>query len=213
MKRNNIGYVSAIIGLAVLLAGTGVWAYNEHNRANFEASRGTGASHAQTDIAAALDEHGIVPQTTAEASNKPETSTDLAFLIEEEKLAHDVYQTMYEKWGARVFGNIVNSEATHEGMVLAVMQSRALNDPRKAAIGEFTNPDLQKLYNDLVAQGSKSAVEAYKVGVAIEEKDIADIDTILARLDAKDTDVKNVLEDLRQGSENHLRAFTRQTSR
>jgi hypothetical protein len=42
----------------------------------------------------------------------------------------------------------------------------------------------------------------------IEEKDIADISTQLAT--ATDQDVIDVLERLRSGSENHLRAFNRQ---
>lgn len=50
--------------------------------------------------------------------------------------------------------------------------------------------------------------EAYKVGVAMEEKDTADITKQLAT--ARDNDVVSALEALRTGSENHLRAFNRQ---
>ena len=60
----------------------------------------------------------------------------------------------------------------------------------------------------MIAQGKQSVTEAYRVGVAIEEKDIEDITDQLAT--ATDSDIVVTLESLRSGSENHLRAFNRQ---
>lgn len=136
------------------------------------------------------------------------TAQQLAYLIEEEKLAHDVYQAMFDLWGARVFGNILKSEQTHQSQVLAVMNAHNISDPRSATIGVFKNADLQALYNELIAKGSKSAVDAYEVGVAIEVLDIEDLTKMLAT--AKDADVIAMMENLRRGSENHLRAFNKQ---
>lgn len=152
-------------------------------------------------------------KTTTETKDTPSlagksTEEQLLYLIEEEKLAHDVYTVMYQKYGANVFGNILQSESTHQGKVLSLLQTRNITDPRSSEIGVFKNQDLQALYNQLTAQGNKNATEAYKVGVAIEEKDIADISTQLST--AKDDDVIATLESLRSGSENHLRAFNRQ---
>lgn len=144
----------------------------------------------------------------AKESNAQTQDDMLIYLIEEEKLAHDVYTVMYQKYGAKVFGNILNSEETHQDRVLALLQARNIADPRSSEIGVFTNPELQALYNKLIEQGNLSEVEAYKVGVAIEEKDIADITTQLAT--ATDADIVSTLEDLRSGSESHLRAFNRQ---
>ena len=146
----------------------------------------------------------VVPGNASE----PTTVELLTYLIEEEKLAHDVYTKMNELWGARVFGNILQSESTHQDEVLRLLEARGIADPRTGTLGTFNNTSLQALYNQLIAQGSQSAAEAYKVGVAIEEKDIADINTQLKT--ASDTDVITVLEKLRRGSENHLRAFNRQ---
>lgn len=146
----------------------------------------------------------VVPGNASE----PTTVELLTYLIEEEKLAHDVYTKMYELWGARVFGNILKSELTHQDEVLRLLTARGVADPRTGALGTFNNTELQTLYNQLIAQGSQSAAEAYRVGVAIEEKDIADINSQLKT--ASDTDVITALEKLRRGSENHLRAFNRQ---
>ncbi len=136
------------------------------------------------------------------------TEAQLLYLIEEEKLAHDVYTVMYQKYGAKVFGNILQSEITHQGKVLALLQARSIPDPRSSEVGVFTNQELQALYNQLIKQGNINEMEAYEAGVVIEEKDIADISAQLAT--TTDQDVIDALEILRKGSESHLRAFNRQ---
>jgi hypothetical protein len=136
------------------------------------------------------------------------TEKQLLYLIEEEKLAHDVYTVMYEKYGARVFGNILESESTHQERVLTLLEARNIADPRSSEIGVFTDSDLQKFYDDLIAQGMLNETEAYRVGVIIEETDIADLTAQLAT--TTEQDVVDTLEDLRSASENHLRAFNRQ---
>ena len=67
---------------------------------------------------------------------------------------------------------------------------------------------LQDLYDDLIAQGSESLVEALKVGALIEEVDIIDLDDLRATVVAEEA-INYVYEQLRKGSENHLRAFVK----
>ena len=74
-------------------------------------------------------------------------------------------------------------------------------------IGVFTNPDLQALYNQLIAQGNQSLAAALQVGVTIEEVDIRDLQTRLAG--TTHADIKQVYTNLMNGSYNHLRAFMR----
>jgi len=132
----------------------------------------------------------------------------LYYMREEEKLAHDVYIALYDKWGSTIFERISFSETQHTNMVLALIQKYNLDDPAAGkAPGEFSNPDLQALYDQLVAQGSQSLAEALKVGGAIEEIDILDLEERLAQTDNED--IRAVYENLMMGSENHLRAFTR----
>ena len=212
LKKNWPYIVVPILVLTVIVSLTR--AFTENKRAN-ELSTTNMQSNNQSQVGTKtrLEDHGITPLNTTQASNNQTTSDELAYLIEEEKLAHDVYQMMYNKWGSRVFSNIKNSETTHQDMLLAIMNSRGIADPRKSDIGKFTDPDLQALYDKLIAQGNQSQSEAYKVGVVIEETDIADINKMLKSLDPKDTDIKAVLENLLNGSENHLRAFNRQVGR
>lgn len=212
LKENWPYIVVPILVLMVIVSL--VWAFTENKRANeLNTTNMQNNNQSQVDTKTRLEDHGITPLESAEASNSQTTADELAYLIEEEKLAHDVYQVMYDKWGSRVFDNIKNSETTHQDLLLAVMESRELPDPRKSDVGKFTNPDLQALYDKLTAQGSQSQTEAFRVGVIIEETDITDLNKMIANLDVKDTDIKAVLENLLNGSENHLRAFNRQASR
>lgn len=132
----------------------------------------------------------------------------LKFMREEEKLAHDVYVTFYQQYGLSIFNNIAGSESTHMAAVKTLLDQYGLADPAAGkAVGVFTNPDLQALYNQLIAQGRQSLSAALKVGAAIEEIDIRDLQTRSAS--TTHTDIQSVYARLQNASYNHLRAFTR----
>ncbi len=80
-----------------------------------------------------------------------------------------------------------------------------LTDPA-LAVGAFSDPTLQSLYTSLVAQGSLSVGDALKVGAAIEELDILDLQARLLTTD--NADIQQVYNNLLSGSNNHLQAFT-----
>jgi len=132
----------------------------------------------------------------------------LLYMVEEEKLAHDVYVTLYQKWGLQIFNNIAQSETTHVNAVRSLLEKYNITDPTaNEPVGVFTNPDLQALYNQLIEMGSKSVVDALKVGALIEETDIIDLQE---RIDQTDKlDIIAVYENLMMGSRNHLRAFVK----
>jgi hypothetical protein len=137
-----------------------------------------------------------------------EAETDgLLYMVEEEKLAGDVYAALYEIWGLRSFENIAASEQTHTDAIRTLLVAYDLNDPTAGnAAGEFDNEVLQALYDQLVTQGSQSLVDALEVGAAIEEIDILDLEDRLEQTD--NPDIQLVYENLTKGSQNHLRAFT-----
>jgi len=136
----------------------------------------------------------------------------IVFMREEEKLARDVYTFLFEKWGAEEFKNIANSESRHMTRVEVLIDRYGLEDPVTTDVpGEFKNQDLQAVYDSMIAQGSRSLEEAYRVGVAIEELDIADLKAALA--EATPRDVGRVFQNLLRGSERHLAAFTRLLNR
>jgi hypothetical protein len=142
-----------------------------------------------------------------------EEKEGLIFMREEEKLARDVYITLYEKWGVQIFSNISQSEQTHTEAVRSIMDKYAIEDPVASdSVGEFVNTDLKKLYLDLTKKGLTSLEEAFTVGAIIEDLDIADLERFILKTDNED--IKFVYENLMRGSRNHLRSFVSQlTSR
>lgn len=132
--------------------------------------------------------------------------TSLSFMREEEKLARDVYITLYNKWGVNIFTNISSSEQTHMESVLLLLNKYNLTDPVGSnAVGVFSNSTLQNLYTQLVSQGNTSVLEAYKVGATIEDLDIYDLKNALTAIDNQD--IKLVYDNLTKGSRNHMRSF------
>lgn len=137
----------------------------------------------------------------------------LAYMREEEKLAHDVYLQLQSLWGSntQIFGNIAASESTHTEAVRQLLVRYKLPDPTAALpAGQFDNSVLQALYTQLVATGNQSLIDALKVGAAIEELDMVDI---LAAYNSVDNeDIRRVYDNLLKGSRNHLRSFVKTLS-
>lgn len=125
---------------------------------------------------------------------------------EEEKLAQDVYTTLYGIYRHIVFNNIAKSESAHTSAVLYLLNGYGLEDPALTGVGEFSNLLFADLYIQLTDTGKVSLVEALKVGAFIEEYDIADLRRLLE--ETQNADVQRVYVHLLGGSENHLRAFT-----
>ena len=131
---------------------------------------------------------------------------DLLFMREEEKLARDVYITLYAEWNARVFDNISKSEQKHMDALLGLLNKYGLEDPI-LGFGKFADKELQELFDALVALGLESKLDALMVGALIEEVDIEDIVEAMKRTDK--SDILNVYGNLVAGSKNHLNAFVR----
>lgn len=191
MKKKLLHRIPVIL-LAIALVVTGCSKDNETgNTNNNKFNNG--------DLAAQLT---ILPN---EPLNADELST-LPFMREEEKLARDVYIFLHNKWGSLIFSNISNSEQTHMNAVLLLLNKYNIPDPVGSnGIGVFNNPVLQNLYVQLTAQGSASTLEALKVGATIEDLDIYDLKTALAKVDNQD--IILVYNNLMKGSRNHLRSF------
>ncbi|MGB2908058.1 MAG: DUF2202 domain-containing protein [Candidatus Aminicenantaceae bacterium] len=136
----------------------------------------------------------------------------LLHMIQEEKLARDVYLTLFEEWGHRLFRNIARSEQRHMNAVQVMIQKYGESNPvLDYTIGAFTDPEMQQLYNELTFQAQASLQAAFEVGAIIEDLDIYDLKKYLKKSDSKD--VRVLFQNLQKGSRNHLRAFVRQLER
>ena len=166
-----------------------------------------------TLIVAALSACSDPPPEQVESPSDAQVSaalaSDLQFLREEEKLARDVYLTLYETWQLRPHERISSSEQTHMDRVKDTLAALSIADPvTDDGVGVFANEQLATLYRELVAEGETSATAALQVGATIEDLDLHDIDMMKTR--TSDPTVLAMYDALHCGSRNHLRAFTSQ---
>lgn len=133
----------------------------------------------------------------------------LLFMREEEKVARDVYLTLYEQWKNPIFKNIAQSEQIHMDAMALLLVEFNLDDPVvDDTVGLFTDPELATMYEELVLKGQQSMHDALHVGGLIEEVDIEDIQHGVEETNQEQ--IIKVYENLLKGSRNHLRAFVRQ---
>jgi len=108
---------------------------------------------------------------------------------------------------APIFGNISESEQRHMDAVRSLIEKYGLVDPvANDEVGEFTNTDFAEFYKKLVEDEEINYCDALQVGIDIEVLDIEDIEIALNDVEARD--VNRVLNNLLNGSYNHLNAFT-----
>ena len=193
----NIVDAQAQGALAAPAAGNG---YGQGNGNN-----GQDDAQANPQAPAGVQNHAIALATIPTSDLSAEETAALLYMYEEEKLARDVYSTLYAAWNIPTFQNIAASEQMHMDSVKSLLNRYGLTAPALAP-GSFADASLQNLYASLAAQGSQSIGDALKVGAAIEEIDILDLQTRLAQTD--NADIQMVYNNLAKGSNNHLKAFT-----
>lgn len=157
----------------------------------------------------AIDASDVAAVDDTRAVTGGALAADLAYLREEEKLARDVYTTLYASSGLMLFANIKGSEQIHTDLVAALLAAKGLPDPVvDDTVGAFVNAELAGLYGELVAAGQPSAVAALTVGATIEDLDIVDLREMMERTD--DPAALTLYANLQCGSRSHLRAFVGQ---
>lgn len=133
--------------------------------------------------------------------------SSLLHMREEEKLARDVYNYLYERWGMRIFDNISAAEQMHMDTIATILQKYDIPDPVLSdERGSFSDEDLKELYTILITKGNNSLTDALLVGATIEDLDIFDLQNALLKVD--NMDILFAFGNLKKGSENHIRAFT-----
>ncbi len=149
----------------------------------------------------------------------------LSYMGNEERLAYDVYNALYAKYGTQQFTKIAtNGEYKHITAVQELIQKYKLSDDvsftnvvdplgyQNTPIegmdpGIYDVPEIQKLYSDLMAM-AVNELEALKVGCIIEVVDINDLDRDIALAESEGAaDIVTVFNFLRDGSYNHYWSF------
>jgi len=132
---------------------------------------------------------------------------DLLYMVQEERLAFDMYNTLYIEYELKIFQQIANSEEKHVAALSELISKYDLTNPNdNMDPGEYLDGVIQALYDQLLEQAMLSRNWAIQTGIDIESLDITDLNTVLAR-----TDAKNLLQaynHLVEASEKHLESFT-----
>ncbi len=186
-----------------------------------------------TTLVEAIDSVAKLPQSVKDALLTPqntltqEVKNTIAFMGNEERLAYDVYNKLYESFPTLTQFNKIatNSEYTHIQSVQLLAQ-KYINTPSDLSnldanittnmgiaiedmnSGVYDIVELQNLYDALIDMGEASQEAALKVGCMVEVTDIDDLlrDIQLAK-DSNASDVATVFEFLRDGSYKHYWSF------
>lgn len=146
--------------------------------------------------------------SAVEMGTEPLSDAERATLLEmadEERMARDLYTTLADKYpDAQQFERIATSEQRHYDATLRLVEAYGLERPSDAT-GTYDDADVQKLYDDWLAQAQASVEAAYQVGVDLESADITELKAAIEESD--NTDLDRVYGHLLAGSENHLEAF------
>jgi len=156
-----------------------------------------------------------------------ELANTISYMGNEERLAYDVYNKLYNEWDTKQFTNIASkSEYKHITAVQQLVQKYKMSDDINftnidlPALGYMNTPieemqagtydisKIQRLYDDLTSAGATSEEEALKVGCTVEVVDVEDLDAYIKIAEASNAqDVIDVFNFLRDGSYNHYWAF------
>ena len=187
-----------------------------------------GAQNAQQGAQNQTGTQTSTTTTTTTMALTPEQVYEVAYMWNEEKLAHDLYLNLYnlyanEQAATPLYNIATRSEIQHMNAVEGLLEKYDIDatnvegnfagpyDPNKLAAlgsGEFSLSELQSLYDQLYAKGSQSLKDALEVGCIVEVTDVNDLDKAL-EIAGDNQDLVNVFTFLRNGSYNHYWAFDR----
>ena len=147
-------------------------------------------------------------QTTANLSE--EETKGILLMLEDEKLARDVYLAMDGKWNSTICSHISNSEQRHFDEMKSLAKQFSLTIPSPISNeerGKFQDEKLQQAYDEMVEIGNMSLENALRIGVNVEELDIQDLTEAMEQ--TKYEDILRVYAQLKQASEKYLQSFTK----
>ena len=96
-------------------------------------------------------------------------------------MARDLYRTFYAQGKNDIFANIAGSEQRPMDAVLRLLTLYGITDQAAGlSEGQFSNIDVQALYDSLLEQGMASGVAALEAAQELEETDLADLDRAIS---------------------------------
>lgn len=132
----------------------------------------------------------------------------LVYLVEQEKLARDVYSTLDTFWVTDVFNRLAHQELQHIGKLSTVAAELAIYVPNhfnEYPLGQFNNPEFRILYKEILENANFSLEDAYRVCANLEERKMMDLK---AALKEPNFEMENLTyKSLLLGSEENFKIF------
>lgn len=164
-------------------------------------NKNKGYGRTKKDDCEYLEDNGNLLQPLSE-----DEISSLLFMIEEEKMARDIYDELFEQTDVIQFDRISDSEQKHYNKLLTTATKFDVDVTNLSTeVGVFSNLEIQSMYDTLIAQGSNSEEEAIAVGIIVEETDIADLYETIDTLD--NVLLEQAYSQLLNASIHHLDAF------
>lgn len=184
------------------------------------ANSGSGSRQAATGAEPRLEpavldsvEAGATPVQATPDSTEPPPKKDPALasqyaqLYDAERVAAEVFDELATKWGGRPFTKIAEAERTHTDAVATLVVRNGGTPPAGLEPGKYEAIEIQALYDAMLKRGLESLPAAMDTGAEIEEMSVRDLLVWLGT--ETDPQAKKILEQLLEGSANHLKAFLR----
>ncbi len=228
-------WTKSMLGIATLFLVVGCNSDSNDDVVSINGGNGNGSAKGNGQMHNHEGNSSKLPTSVESALNgeksalSEELANTISYMGNEERLAYDVYNRLYDQWGTKQHHNIAtNSEFRHITAVQQLVQKYKMDDTinftniDKTPLGYMNTPiaemeagtydisKIQDLYDALVSKGLKSEKDALEVGCMVEVTDIDDLDRYLEIANESNaSDVVEVFTFLRKGSYNHYWAFDR----
>ena len=155
-------------------------------------------------LSSVLTMTGLSFSFAATSTTNSKTIANLKYILEEEKLAYDVYAYYFAKGGMPKYKDIQGAELQHMNMVRAGMKAYGIKDTTPSLkAGVYHYKDLTAIYKKLTAVIDKKS--PYLTGVNVEIDDIKKIDAMLP--ETTEADLTALLKNLKSQSNMHIDYF------
>lgn len=132
----------------------------------------------------------------------PEDQKSVEHMIEEERLAVELYQLLSENWDQPIFARILEEEKIHLVRVRRLGKKYQVEESTME-YGMFLDQTLQNLFNGFRIRANASEKEALLAAAEFEERDIVDLQKYFKT--TNNADLIITYEFLLEGAKDHLR--------
>lgn len=138
-----------------------------------------------------------------------EESKQVIQILEQRKMARDLYYKLYKTWHSDTFKRLSDSEQIYLNSLKKLTTKLNIIDPTiDDTKGVFSSDYITKLYIDFSKIGLSSDYEAFRIAATVQDLMINDINQLLNS--SSDKSIIDAMNNTKQGSISHLRACNRE---